>query len=91
MTLQKRVVLALVFRPIFNLTKQHYKITIENHHFGWHIYIFAFTQTNAKKCKIATKPTKQDTTQQKGNEQTKKDTGHNRVLQKWGTCTIFKS
>jgi len=28
----------------------------------WHIYIFPNTQTNAKKCKRATKPTHNDTT-----------------------------
>jgi hypothetical protein len=48
--------------------------------FGSTFAFFANTQTNAKKCKRATKPTHHDTTNKRRNEQTKKALGHNRGL-----------
>ena len=43
-----------------------------------------FAQTNAKKCKRATKPTHHDNTNRKEMNRREKALGHNRGLAKWG-------
>lgn len=52
--------------------------------FGSTFAFFANAQTNAKKCKRATKPTHNDTTNKERNEQTEKGTTANRGFAKAG-------
>jgi hypothetical protein len=58
--------------------------------FGSTFAFFANAQTNAKKCKRATKQTHNDTTTKNEMDRQKKGLQLTGVLQKWGICAKFE-